>query len=246
MAKLHHILAAEKGIKKDAETCLTKAHHTKAELTVGINKTYENAIEGGEQFPPEMQRIQTRTEDVLTEVQTELVKLFDITYTKEVGNMSARADIVVSGVVLAKDVPVTYLLWLEKRLEDMKTFVSKLPTLSDAEEWTWEPAQSCFVAKPTKTARTAKVPTVLKKSAATPQHPEQTEVIYTDRTIGHWTTTKRSGALQSDRVRAIQMRVRALQEAVKIARETANSTEVSHKHIGPGVFGYLFGDAPNK
>ena len=243
MFRLHHVLAQEKVIKADAEKALTKAHHAKAELTTGINKVYVPAIEGGEQYPPEMQRIQARTEDALIEVSTELTKLFDVTLTKDVGNTHSNANVIVEGKTLLTSVPVTYLLWLEKRLEDMNTFVSKLPTLSDAEEWSWEPAQSCFVAKPTTTAKTAKVPTVLVKAKATHEHAEQTEVIHVDKTVGHWTTTKRSGALQTDRVRAIQSRVRTLREAVKFARESANSTEVQPQQAGAAIFGYLFGPA---
>jgi hypothetical protein len=78
-------------------------------------------------------------------------------------------------------------------------------------------------------------------------HPKgEVDIINIDRTIGHWTTTRRSGALQSDRVRSIQLRVRALLEAVKVARETANSVEVQSQTIGASIFGYLFGEAPNK
>ena len=138
---------------------------------------------------------------------------------------------------------MTYLLWLEKRLEDMATFIAKLPVLSEAEDWTWDPSQSVFMTKPTMTAKTAKVPTVLEKAPATAKHPAQTEVINIDKTIGHWSTVKRSGALQSDRVRAMQTRVRALREAVKIARETANGSEIQERAIGRTIFDYLFGEA---
>ena len=37
----------------------------------------------------------------------------------------AKADLVVDGVTLAKDLPVTYLLFLEKQLTELKAFVSK-------------------------------------------------------------------------------------------------------------------------
>jgi len=242
MFRLHHAIAKEKGIKKDAEAAITKAHHhaTKPELVTGITKTYKPKIEGGEQFPPENQKVQARVEDVLADVATELTKLFDITLTKETGNTTARADIVVDGKPIAKDVPVTFLLWLEKRMEDMNTFVSKLPVLSEADNWSWDPSQSCFVAEPTTTVKTAKVMTPLVKAEATDKHPAQVDVIGIDQTIGHWTTVRRSGALQSDRVRAIQFRVRALREAVKIARETANSTEITDRMCGRAVFDYLF------
>ena len=54
---------------------------------------------------------------------------------------------------------------------------------------------------------------------------------------------KFSGALPAKRVNELLERVEKLQQAVKFAREEANSAEVADQRIGDAVFGYLFGVA---
>jgi hypothetical protein len=56
---------------------------------------------------------------------------------------------------------------------------------------------------------------------------------------GDWTTVKFSGALPAARVRVLLDRVTALQQAVKYAREEANTTEITDREAGEKVFGYL-------
>ncbi len=58
--------------------------------------------------------------------------------------------------------------------------------------------------------------------------------------VGCWKTVKFSGALPASRVKELPDRVDKLQQAVKYAREEANSIEASDKRVGEGVFGYLF------
>ena len=59
--------------------------------------------------------------------------------------------------------------------------------------------------------------------------------------VGHWRTVKFSGALPATRVTELTERVRKLQEAVKYAREEANSVEVEEQKVGESIFNYLFG-----
>lgn len=49
--------------------------------------------------------------------------LFDVTATKDWANCEARADVTVDGWVLVSAVPVSCLLFLEKRLTDIYAFV---------------------------------------------------------------------------------------------------------------------------
>lgn len=51
---------------------------------------------------------------------------------------------------------------------------------------------------------------------------------------------KLSGALPATRVKELRERVERLQQAVKFAREQANSHEVTDVKAGEAVFGYLF------
>ncbi len=149
----------------------------------------------------------------------ETSKLFDVTATKDWTNCKARADVVVDGQTLLAQVPATYLLFLEKQLVDVHTFVRKLPVLGASEAWSFDPSADCW---------------------ATEQHPAQVEVYYEDVIVGYWRTVKFSGALPAQRVNELLARVEKLQEAVKYAREEANNIEADEQRVGERVFGYLF------
>ena len=108
-------------------------------MLAGISRTYQPKDEEGEQLPPESTRVQVQAEDVLRETAATLTRLFDVTATKDWANCTARADVKVDGRVLVADVPVSYLLFLEKQLTDLHTFVKKLPVLDAAESWVQRP-----------------------------------------------------------------------------------------------------------
>ena len=137
--------------------------------------------------------------------------------------------------------PVSYLLFLEKQLTDLHTFVKKLPLLDAAEDWSFDGSADCWRTEPVRTIRTKKVPRNHVKAEATEKHPAQVEVYYEDIPVGYWTTVKFSGALPAKRVNELLDRVEKLQHAVKFAREEANNLEITDQHVGEVVFGYLFG-----
>ncbi|MFD6531378.1 hypothetical protein [Streptomyces sp. NPDC060184] len=243
MAKLNQIIAVEKGVKSKAHQDLTAAHHglQKPGLLAGLSRTYQPKDEEGEQLPPESTLVQVKAEDVLRDTATALTRLFDVTATKDWANCAARADVTVDGRVLVADAPVSYLLFLEKQLTDIGTFVRKLPVLDASEAWAQDPSTDAWKTEPVRTLRTKKVPRNHVKAEATEKHPAQVEVYYEDVPIGYWTTVKFSGALPARRVRELTERVEKLQQAVKYAREEANATEASDQRVGDAVFGYLFG-----
>jgi len=242
-AQLNQIIALEKGVKSRTHADVTAAHHQlqKAALLSGISRTYKPKDEEGEQLPPESTRVQVRTAEVLKDVQVALTRLFDVTLTKDTGNCVAKADIVVDGTVLAAEVPVTYLLFLEKQLTDLHTFVGKLPVLDPADTWAYDEASDAYATAPTQTTRSKKVPRNHVKAEATDKHPAQVEMYFEDVLVGYWTTMKFSGALPQARVNELKARVVKLAEAVKVARESANSTPVTDQKIGDRILGYLFG-----
>lgn len=129
MAKLNQIIAVEKGVKSKSLQDITAAHHKvqKPALLAGISRTYQPKDEEGEQLPPESTRVQVQAEDVLREMSASLTRLFDVTATKDWANCSARADVTVDGRTVVADVPVSYLLFLEKQLTDLHTFVKSFP-----------------------------------------------------------------------------------------------------------------------
>jgi hypothetical protein len=243
VAKLNQIIAVEKGVKSKSFADLTDAHHAvqKSAPLAGISRVYQPKDEEGEQLPPESTRVQLKTEDILREVAQTLTRLFDVTATKDWSNLTARADVTVDELTIARDVPVTYLLFLEKQLTDLHTFVKKLPVLDAAESWVRDDSTDSWKTEPVRTIRTKKVPRNHVKAEATEKHPAQVDVYYEDVAVGYWTTVKFSGALPAKRVNDLLDRVLKLQTAVKFAREEANSVDVLDQKVGATVFGYLFG-----
>jgi len=244
MTTLSQIIAVEKGVKSDATRRVTDLHRDvqKQPLISGISRSYQPRDDEGDRLPPESTRVQVKADDVLAEVAQILTRLFDVTLTKDVANCTAVADVVMDGTPLLKAVPVTYLLFLEKQLTDVHTFVAKLPLLDPAEEWEdgIDPVSGCRKTRPAQTVRSKKIPRNHVVAEATREHPAQVQVYMEDVPAGDWTTVKYSGALPATRVRTLLDRVEELQRAVKFAREKANGHEVTDRAAGEIVFGYLF------
>jgi hypothetical protein len=235
-------VAVEKGVKTKALGTITDAYHTAQRVSglAGISRTYRPKDEDGDALPPESTLVQTKVEDIIAAVRADLGRLFDVTATKDATNAIASADVKVNGEVLIAGATVPFLLFLEKQLVDIRTFIGKLPTLDPAETWSFDNNSGVFATAPTQTVRTKKIPRNWVKAEATDKHPAQVEIFHEDVIVGYWATTKFSGALQSTRVADLRGRVDALIEAVKFAREEANGTTVVDKTVGTAIFGYLF------
>jgi hypothetical protein len=242
MPKLNQIIAIEKGVKSQSLRELTDAHQLlqKPAMLSGISRTYRPKDEEGEQFPPEATKVQVKAEQVIEQTVEILTKLFDVTATKDWSNGQARADVVVDGKTLLSQVPITYLLFLEKQLVDLHTFIKKLPVLDAAETWVFDASADAWATEAVQTVKTKKIPRNHVKAEATEHHPAQVEVYYEDVVVGTWRTVKFSGAMPAQRVNELLDRVERLQEAVKFAREEANSLDVQDQKIGAAVFDFLF------
>lgn len=242
MTKLNQIIAVESGIKGKAtrdETDLYRVLAKPAPFT-GISRVYRKKDEDGDDYPSESVPVQITVDDVLEKLTGSLTRLFDVTLTKEVANAQAKADVVVDGNVLLSDVPVTYLLFLEKQLVNLNTFVSKLPVLDPTVRWHKDENTGTYASDDTETAKGKKVLKVLEKSPATDKHPAQVETYHEDVVIGYWTKVDFSGNIPATRKAELLDRVEKLSTAVKFAREEANSATVVDEHVADTVFGYLF------
>lgn len=242
MTKLNQIIAVESGIKGKAtrdETDLYRVLAKPAPFT-GISRVYRKKDEDGDDYPSESVPVQITVDDVLEKLTGSLTRLFDVTLTKEVANAQAKADVVVDGNVLLSDVPVTYLLFLEKQLVNLNTFVSKLPVLDPTVRWHKDDNTGTYASEEVETAKGKKVLKVLEKAAATDKHPAQVETYHEDVVIGYWSKVDFSGNIPATRKAELLDRVEKLSTAVKFAREEANSAVVVDEHVADTVFGYLF------
>lgn len=241
MPRLNQIVAIEKGVKSASYKRTTELHKSvqKTTLLEGRARTYRPKDDEGDQVPPETQHVQVRVPEVLVALRKELSELFDVVATKDWGNCEARADVKVDERVIMPQVPVTYLLFLEKQLTDLKTFVEKLPVLDASERWSMDEATNAWATDPVETTRTKKIPRNHVKAEATKEHPAQVEVYMEDVVIGYWRTIRYSGALPQTRHSELLERIDELQRAVKFAREEANQLEVTRKSVAEAFFDYL-------
>lgn len=242
MTQLNQIVAIEDSVRKDAERGQTDAYQAteKDAIFGGISRTYEPINDEGDRLPSESVKVIANVEQLLEDYARASVRFYDVRLTKEGANTAARTDLVVDdGITIAKDVPVTYLIQLEKELTRFKLFLTKLPLLDPAENWHADSASGVYVTDEKQTHRTNKVPKAFVAYQATDKHPAQVQVFHEDVIVGYWTTKKFSGRIPATRREELLERVGKLIEAVKLAREEANRTEVIDRKIGDKLFGYI-------
>ena len=242
--KLNQIVAVESGVKKRATTLITKIYQSFNQVLAmsGMRGVYTPQTEDGEKLPSEQKLVELNVLDLLQDIRKHTVDLFDVTFTKDCGNMVAKADIVVDGVTLLTDVPVTYLLFLEKQLTDLRTEFHHLPTLPTTHEWHFDEGSNYFVSNTVETARTKKIQTfVVVEGSGVPDKgvPPQVKEVTQDVIAGYWARTAFSATLQPSRRVELVERADKLLRAVKFAREQANNTEIEERKAGDAIFDYL-------
>jgi hypothetical protein len=236
-------VAIVNGAKTRAENTLTRAYHQiqKPTLLAGIARAYQPRDDEGERLPGETQLVQVRVDDIVNDVRQALTRMLDVVATQDWANTNARTDLIVDGQILLPNVPVTYLMWLEKQVVNLRTFIGKLPVLDVAETWEWDEDTRTHATLPVETTRTKKVPRNHVKAPATDRHPAQVDVWMEDVVVGYWNTTKYSGAVPAAEVFELTRRADALLDGIRFARERANATPVEDVEAGSPVLEFLFG-----
>jgi len=242
MPKLNQIIAIANGVKSRAEKRVTELYHKiqKPSLFEGISRTYRSKDDDGEQLPPESKHIQANATDICKQASEIWTELIDVIATQDIANCIASSGITVDGKVIIAEVPVTHLLFLEKKMNDILAFVNALPTLDPASKWEWSDAGNCWKTEEVETTRTKKIPRNHVKYEATKEHPAQVEMFNEDVIVGNWTKVDFSGALPEKHKKECIQRITKLQDAIKQARENANSMEAENQSVGKEIFEYLF------
>lgn len=239
----NQILAIEKGIKTRTMAELTEFHKItqKSSLMNGQSRKFHATHEDGEHFPDENQHVQYNYRDVFNQLQKSMVGYINITGTKDWTNCEAKADVKINGDIIIPQVPATHLLFLEKQLKDLETFVLKIAQLDPGEEWSWDASEGYHRTGTLKQNRTKKVQEGLVLHPPTKEHPAQTQMVTKDVTIGYWHTVKYSGAIERSEKKNILARIEIFSNAVKMAREEANRAEAKQQHHGKAVMDFVFG-----
>lgn len=243
--KQNQIIAVEKGVKERAHEFVSKLYQSlgQGDKFNGMSGVYTPIDDEGEKLPQETKIVQANFNAFCKGLSACLKDLWDVTATKEEGNMSARADIVVDGKVVLPNVPVTYLLFLEKQLTDVRTFFTKAPTLDPTEEWVRDESTGLYRSEPVQTVRTKKTQAfVVVEGSGVPEKgvPNQVREVTNDVVVGYWARTKFSGAWSMVETAEAVKRVDKLLRAVKVARETANSVEIAQQHWADPLLEFIF------
>lgn len=243
--KLHQVAAilSERKQRIDYDLAKAKKALEAGGLLQGFSKTYQPKDEEGEQLPPDGKKIQVKVADVLKQVTTSLSDFINLTAMQDQGNTAAKGSITLDGKVLIADVPVTNLLFLDKTLAAFEAVVRKIPTLDPAVDWKYSEEAGCHKADPEVTTRSKKVPFNHILYKHTPEHPAQVEIMTKDEIVGHYTTVRFSAEIPYDEKEAILKRCRQLRDAIKLAREEANTIEVKRTDFGKPIFEFLIGNS---
>ena len=249
MTKLHELLAVQGNLNGQAtktrtglmETFQKKRHLFEKKLKTFTPKTEE----GGAVAVEEQQDIQTTVVSEIDWLQKHLVKMLNVGYQVDMANREAKADIVTEdGETLAKDVPTTTLLWLEKRAVEIKDLIESIPTLDPAKGFQADAdaGKGIYKAREVQKMRRQKMKKVYVKYDATDKHPAQTELVDEDVPVGTISEQEWSAlitpALKADLLNNAEMLFRAITKA----RSKANEHEIDTdgKQIGAELLDYVF------
>jgi hypothetical protein len=252
MPKLHQVVAVKSGAKTRTQAAITDVHKLcqKEPLFSGLHRTYspiKDAADGGIALPEERTHLQMTGLKAITAAMENWLEAIDLESTINAANAEAKADVEVNGKVLIKDAPVTFLMELEHKLDDMHKFVEVLPRLSPDIEWTWDENQQCYRNKhEIKTTKGEKIAYPFVRFKGDQHHPPQVDKEFKDEVVGYWTALKYSGAVSVQDHKAMLERVVELQKAVKMAKEKANQVEAPDRPVAAGLLDYVFGDIVKK
>lgn len=244
--KLNQAIAITTGEKTRKTRALTDLYHTlqKREFFDGHTKRYtpfEEDPTGASSLPNEDRIVQNTVPAMIQNAREILGDFLNVVAAQDIGNCLARADVVIDGTVVLPKVPVTHLLFLEKQLSDLRSFVESMPVLDSARTWRISPNPGQYCTEPEKSFRSRKVFRNHVKADATDKHPAQVEVYTEDVPVGTWETIRFSGAIPQEQKDRLLSRIHLMTNAIKSAREEANSIEIEKSTLGTSFLDYLFG-----
>lgn len=240
--RLHQVLAMRTTVQPTAYARLTQLHQDmkKADLFNGFQKTFQKNDENDIDRAPQHKPILLKADDILEEWQQVATRWFDLAATHEYANCNAKADVIVDGNVILEQVPVTYLLFLDKQLVDLESTLEKAVGQEPGVEWVKDDNANLYRAPKVETVATKKTPRAHVLYEATKEHPAQVKEWQEDVKAGVWTQVDFTSALPGKRKRELLARVRELILAVRAAREEANGIEAPDIKAANKIFGYVF------
>jgi len=255
--KQHQLLAINKATKAKNYRTITDLHQLskKSDLFKGLRRRFKpvgddedpKVAELKAEHPDVDKHVSNTVTDILSKASDNLSEMWNLEISKDIGNTKSVADIILNEetenpIILIKGLPVTAIIYLEKQLDDLFTFIKQLPVLPVDKKWTIADG-GIYEAEVETTARVKKVNEVIRLHDGNDKHPPQSEIVSVDKTVGSWQITNLSGEISADKKSLLEKKVSTLIKAVKSARERANSsTEVEISKHGKTLIDFVFND----
>jgi hypothetical protein len=245
--KLHELLAVEgklEGQSKKVVGDLTQTFHKKRHHFEEKTVVFTPNAEGERTVTEAQSDIQTTVDKELKWVTDHLTNSLDASYQVAETNTQARADIILTdGTIVAKNVPATALLELEKRVSEIADLLKNIPTLDPAKGFSPDTARGdgYFQAREVTKGRTKKVNKPIVLYDATENHPAQTQIVTEDVEVGKIQEQEWSSLFTPAKKSALINKAEVLERAVRQARSRANEQPVDQtKTIAKQILSAIF------
>ena len=246
MPKLHELLPVEGDLSGAYDKVLQETSDNfrkHPDRYQGSQKRVELFDADAPDEAPEYKNMDDTVHNKLDYTSEHIIRYFDCVLQKEATNQNATGDIIIDGVSIAENVPATFLLGLESKLTKVRNVVYRfIPTLQPGIHWEKDETQGPNVYKrkyPEENFRTKKVRKNHIKAPATDKHPAQVEVFTEDEKVARIIKDVWCGMPSSAEKSEILKRLDTLIQAVKKARQRANSEEVVKATIGKKLFDFI-------
>lgn len=251
MGKLHELLAVEETISAASEKLLSETEDKFGKISeffTGSIRTLERLNDSPEDKAIEVAQKQvkelpTNVHDTLEYVFPYMEKYLDTKLSKHATNQIAVADIIFEDKVIMSNVPVDFLLDMEKFIPRLRKMFVRMPTLDPSKQWVSERVGVYKTKEPTVSSQTEKImyPVILHE--ATDKHPAQVKESTKDIVVGTFNTVTFSGAATTQQKADIMGLLDKLLISVKQARMRANNVEVQKPNNSVTAIINLFKEA---
>jgi hypothetical protein len=243
--EIHQLLAALPDI--EAENAKIREESIKLfekrELLNGYIKVLimnDDARKDEEKGAGEKKEITTSVMTRLKYAKKFIVRNIDAQLQREKANQIASARVVLpSGEEVEEDLPVLYLMSLEKELIREREMLNRAPTIDTLTKWA-EDADADLEgirvsAEPVRTNKTELRKVPVSVAPPTKEHKEQVIIVDENKTVGYYETTKVTGCLTPAEKAAGLAYFDTLIKEVKQAKSRANKAVVQKYEIGEKI-----------
>ena len=255
--KQHELLAFESDVNNKAALIFNESLKVfgTSDKFDEFTKTYQAYQDDDKDIPETSQKKMTTTVKARIKYTAgSLIKSLNTMISKEKTNQIASMDIVIFDdegnveATIAKNVPVSALLQLEKRLTDLRRLYASIPTFSTEVHWTTGvnmDGDACYAQQEIKTVRT-RTDVITESFNPNPTAEVKFKLEPRDKKVttpaGEYTTVNKTGRVSPKEKAEMLERYDKILSAVKIARSKANSIEViEEKDAAREIFKYING-----